>query len=328
MVSLTREARSTVLALVVPCYNEEQVLPHTAEKLLEIIGSLAEAGEISRASRLYFVDDGSVDRTWQIIGELVGRDSRVVGVKLTRNVGHQCALLAGLMAAKGDALVSIDADLQDDINVIEDMVREFHRGHQVVLGVRKRRETDTIFKRTMARAFYRLLKIFGVEIVKDHADFRLLGRAAVEALREFGEVNMFLRGLVPLLGFKSTSVYYDRRERFAGESKYPIGRMMALAVDGITSFSVVPLRVITLIGFAVFLVSALLGVWVFWARFFAEGVVPGWASTVLPIYFIGGVQLLCIGVLGEYAGKIYTEVKRRPRFIVERILESKALGAD
>jgi glycosyltransferase involved in cell wall biosynthesis len=311
----------TKLTIVVPCYNEQEVLPETIRRLLGTLDRMIEHQKILPRSCVYLVDDGSQDGTWKLIEEFADKDPRVIGIKLSRNVGHQNALLAGLLTADGDALVSIDADLQDDVNIIEEMMDEFRCGKEVVYGARKRRDTDGAFKRLSARAFYKILRLMGVDLVEDHADFRLLGRRAIGALKDFREVNLFLRGVVPLLGYQSAVVYYDRAERFAGASKYPLRRMLALAIDGVTSFSVVPLRIITAIGMIVFLASTAMAFWVLISALFFKNVVPGWASTVLPIYFIGGVQIFCIGVLGEYAGKIYSEVKQRPRFIIEKTTE-------
>ena len=311
--------RSTRLSIVVPCYNEQEVLGETASRLLALLTRLEAAGKVGAASTVWFVDDGSRDATWRLIGELCRADGRIRGVKLSRNRGHQNALMAGLFSADGDAMVSIDADLQDDVDAIEQMVDRFHAGDEVVLGVRESRDKDTFFKRSTAASFYRTMRWLGVETVSDHADFRLLSRRAVEALGQFREANLFLRGIVPLLGFRTALVYYARGERFAGESKYPLRKMLAFALEGITSFSVRPLRFITLIGFLVFLLTIALTAWVLFVRVFTHDAVPGWASTVLPLYFIGGVQILCLGVMGEYLGKIYTEVKARPRFIVDRI---------
>lgn len=308
----------TTLGVVVPCYNEKEVLPETARRLTDLLQQLVEKNKISPDSRIYFVDDGSTDGTWELIEAASQSRPSVSGIKLARNVGHQNALLAGLLAAEGDALVSIDADLQDDVNVIESMIDEFHNGNEIVYGVRRKRDADSAFKRITARIFYHLLQLMGVNVINDHADFRLLGRRAVDSLKEFGEVNLFLRGIVSLLGYDSSIVYYDRAERMAGISKYPFRRMLALAIDGLTSFSVAPLRIITLIGLLVFLISTGMGTWVLYAALFTDNTIPGWASTVLPIYFIGGIQLFSIGVLGEYVGKIYGEVKRRPRFIIEK----------
>lgn len=309
---------STRLSIVVPSYNEEEVLPETKERLCGLLDHLQALGLISGESAIYFIDDGSTDRTWKAIEESAASDSRIHGIKLSRNQGHQHALLAGLLSVEGDAIVSIDADLQDDISVIEDMVRLFGEGFEIVYGVRKKRSVDTFFKRGTATAYYRLLKLFGVDIVYNHADFRLIGRKAIEALRQYTEVNLFLRGIVPLLGFPVSTVYYDRAERFAGTTKYPLKRMISLAIDGITSFSVVPLRFITALGLIVFLLSFGMIGWVLYGYFVVGATIPGWASSVIPIYFLGGIQLLSIGVVGEYISKIYLETKRRPRFLIEK----------
>jgi glycosyltransferase involved in cell wall biosynthesis len=308
----------TCLSIVVPCFNEEAVLHETYSRLSSLREGLIASGKISSRSEILFVDDGSRDNTWNIIDSWVRGGALVAGVKLSRNCGHQNALLAGLSTARGDAVVTIDADLQDDENAIEPMVDAFHQGHEVVFGVRAKRDTDSVFKRGTARAFYRLMSALGVETVPDHADYRLLSRRAVKHLARFDEVNLFLRGMVPLLGLRSTVVYYDRRLRFAGESKYPLRKMLEFALNGITSFSIAPLRAITLLGFGVSFICVLLSCWVFAVKFMTVNAVPGWASTILPIYFLGGVQLLCAGVLGEYVGKIYMETKRRPRFLIER----------
>ena len=311
---------ATRISIVVPCYNEEEVLVETASRLLALLDRLVAAGKIGVDSSVWFVDDGSRDNTWPLIEQLSRINRNVRGVKLSRNRGHQNALMAGLFSADGDAIVSIDADLQDDIEVIEQMVDQFHAGDDVVLGVRKRRDTDTVFKHLTAALFYRVMYWFGADSVANHADFRLMSRRAIEALGQFREANLFLRGLVPLLGFRTSLVHYDRGERFAGESKYPFSKMLAFALEGITSFSVTPLRFITLTGVVVFLMTAVLTAWVLWVRLFTKDAVPGWASTVLPLYFIGGVQILCLGVMGEYLGKIYTEVKARPKYIIDRII--------
>jgi glycosyltransferase involved in cell wall biosynthesis len=243
----------------------------------------------------------------------------VVGIKLSRNRGHQNALLAGMFSAEGDMIVSIDADLQDDIDAIRAMVEKYLEGCEVVYGVRKRRRTDSFFKRFTAETFYRLLAFLGAQTIYNHADYRLLSRRAIEALKEFREVNLFLRGIIPLIGFESAVVYYDRNARFAGESKYPLRKMIALALDAVTSFSVVPLRFITLIGFGVFFLTACMIVFILWVRFFTDLAIPGWASTLLPIYLLGGIQILCLGVIGEYLGKLYAESKARPRYLIEQI---------
>ena len=310
----------TVLAIVIPCYNEEKVLPETTKRLLALLDGLQDQGKVSADSRIYFVDDGSRDRTWALIEEHAADDARVGGIKLSRNHGHQNALLAGLLTVDGDAVVSIDADLQDDIGVIKNMVGAYLDGKDVVYGVRKERAADTVFKRGTARAYYKLLKRMGVDVVFDHADYRLMSRRTLEALKEYNEVNLFLRGVIPTIGFSSTVVTYDRSERFAGESKYPLSKMIALAVDGITSFSSLPLRMIAGLGIIIFLLSLMLSGWVIWIRFVSGDAVPGWASSVLPMYFLAGVQLLSIGMVGEYVAKIYMETKRRPRFIIEKII--------
>jgi len=306
------------LGIVVPCYNEEDVLDETVTRLLALLARLVQARKVAEDSAIWLVDDGSRDRTWPMIARWADRDSRVAGVKLSRNQGHQNALLAGLFTAEGDALVSVDADLQDDLAAIEHMVDEFRGGSDVVYGVRRTRSSDSAFKRGTAQAFYRLMSILGAESIHNHADFRLMSRRAVESLKDFREVNLFLRGIVPLIGLPSAIVHYDRHERFAGESKYPLRRMLSLAWNAITSFSVVPLRAITVLGFVVFVATLVLGFWVIGVRLFTESAVPGWASTVLPIYFIGGIQILCLGIIGEYLGKIYREVKSRPRYFIEK----------
>jgi len=306
------------LGIVVPCYNEEEVFPETSKRLLELLERLLADGLIASDSAIYFVDDGSKDRTWRLIEEMANTNARVHGIKLSRNRGHQYALMAGLFGAKGDALVSIDADLQDDINVIEDMIHKHLEGYEIVYGVRKSRTTDTFFKKSTAEIYYKLLAKMGVDIVYNHADYRLMGRRALDALGDFSEVNLFLRGIIPLLGFRTTTTYYDRSERFAGESKYPLKKMLALALDGITSFSVVPLRMISMLGFLVSLLSIVMVGWVLYGKLFLDSAIPGWASSVIPIYFLGGIQLLSIGVLGEYVAKIYLETKRRPRFLIEK----------
>ncbi|PWV58718.1 glycosyltransferase family 2 protein [Plasticicumulans acidivorans] len=308
------------LGIVVPCYNEEAVLPETVQRLLALLDRLNAAQLISADSQLYFVDDGSRDATWKLIEQFAATDARVHGVKLSRNRGHQNALLAGLFSARGDALVSIDADLQDDVETIEQMVRKHLNGADIVYGVRSSRASDTAFKRSSAEAYYRLLELLGVEIVYNHADYRLLSRRALEALGGFNEVNLFLRGIIPLLGFQTATVEYIREERFAGESKYPLRRMLGLAIEGVTSFSVTPLRLITGLGLIICGFSLLMIIWIILGKLLTDSVVPGWASSVIPIYFLGGVQLLSIGVLGEYIAKIYLETKRRPRYFIEKTI--------
>jgi polyisoprenyl-phosphate glycosyltransferase len=308
------------LGIVVPCYNEEEVLPETAKRLLDLLSRFRDGGLVSGESALYFVDDGSKDATWQQIHNLAKLDSRVHGIKLSKNQGHQNALLAGLSVAKGDAVVTIDADLQDDIEVIREMLERFAQGCEIVYAVRTSRCSDTAFKRGTAQAYYRLLEAVGVDIVNNHADYRLMSRRTLHHLQEYHEVNLFLRGIIPLLGFATAIVYYHRSARFAGDSKYPLRRMLMLALDGITSFSVMPLRFITMLGIVVFLMSFGMIGWVLYGRLFMNAGIPGWASSVIPIYFLSGTQLLSIGVLGEYIAKIYMETKRRPRFLIENMV--------
>ncbi len=308
------------LSIVIPCYNEEDVLPETIKRLSELIGSLCEAGKIAPQSAVAFVDDGSRDRTWQLIEEQAAKSNHFRGIRLSRNRGHQHALLAGLHTVDGDAIVSIDADLQDDISVIEKMIDAYRSGDDIVYGVRKERTTDSFFKRATAEGYYKLLALMGVDLVYNHGDYRLLSRTALDALKRYDEVNLFIRGVVTTLGFKSSEVEYARDERFAGESKYPVHKMLSLAIQGITSFSAVPLRLIAFLGFVVSAISALMVIWALLTRFFNPEAVPGWASSVIPIYFLGGIQLLSIGVLGEYVSKIYMETKRRPRFFIDRII--------
>jgi glycosyltransferase involved in cell wall biosynthesis len=281
---------------------------------------LIESGKICADSQIVLVDDGSQDRTWELIRDQHRQDARIRGLKLSGNRGHQIALLAGLFTAEGDAIVSVDADLQDDLAAIEAMVDEHRNGYDIVYGVRRKRTADTFLKRVSAKSYYRLLALLGVRIVHNHADFRLLSRRAIEALKQYSEVNLFLRGLVPLIGFKSTSVLYDRAERFAGESKYPLRKMLALAADGVTSFTAFPLRVIALLGVFVSFLSVAMMLWVLWVKVFTTLAIPGWASSVIPVYFLGGIQLLSIGILGEYVAKLYSEAKRRPRYFVDEWL--------
>jgi glycosyltransferase involved in cell wall biosynthesis len=306
------------LAIVVPCYNEEEVLPETNRRLLALLTRLRELQLIAADSSVHYVDDGSKDGTWPLIESLAAVDPRVRGIKLSGNRGHQNALLSGLLSVEGDALVSIDADLQDDVSVIEAMVREFIGGAEVVYGVRDSRQTDTLFKRKTALIYYGLMKKMGVDLVHNHADFRLLGRRAVESLRQYGEVNLFLRGIVPLIGYRTATVTYDRSERFAGVSKYPLRKMLSFAIEGITSFSIVPLRLITLFGFLVSGCSFAMILFILYGTLVLNAVIPGWASSVVPIYFLGGIQLLSVGILGEYVAKIYLETKQRPRYFIEK----------
>ena len=308
------------LQIVIPCYNEELVLPDTARQLDAVLSHLVESGKASIDSRIIFVDDGSRDKTWALIEQEARARDRVAGIKLSRNCGHQNALLAGMMSVNGDAIITIDADLQDDVNVIERMVNEYLSGYDIVYGVRADRSTDSTFKRNTAISFYRLLALFGLELVQNHADFRLMSRRVVDALREYREVNIYLRGIMPLIGFRYTTVEYDRKKRLAGTSKYSVKQMVKLALNGITSFSTVPLQIITMVGFIMFLASIVISAWVLWAALYSDRTVPGWASTVLPMYFLGGVQLLCLGIVGEYLGKIYREVKSRPRYFIDQTI--------
>lgn len=313
------------LSLVVPCYNEEAALPETASRLSSLLEDLIRRGKVDADSGIWLVDDGSRDRTWALIESLSSQSPAFYGIKLARNRGHQFALLAGLLSADGDAVISLDADLQDDLGVIERMIEEYQNGNEIVYGVRNKRDKDTWFKRWTAERYYGLLGMLGVSVVPNHADYRLMGREALNALEEYREVNLFLRGIVPQLGFRSTRVYYERHERIAGETKYPLKKMIALAADGITSFSAVPLRLIAALGAIVFVMSAGIALWVLVVRLFTSHAVPGWASTTLPIYALGGVQLLSLGVVGEYVAKVYMETKRRPRFRIEKIVSSQGI---
>lgn len=309
------------LYVVVPCYKEEAVLPETAKRLREKLHALIDQGKIASGSRILFVNDGSKDRTWEIIEGLHAQDPIYSGVNLSRNRGHQNALLAGLLTAVqyADMMVSMDADLQDDINAMDAMIDRYHEGYDVVYGVRSARKTDTAFKRMTAEGFYKLMRAMGVEIVFNHADYRLMSRRAVEGLAQFEEVNLFLRGIVPQIGYPWTCVEYERAARFAGESKYPLKKMIAFALDGITSFSVKPMRLILFVGALIFCLSLIALLWALIAKLSGHSV-GGWTSLMCSIWMIGGIQLLSLGVIGEYIGKIYSEAKRRPRFIIERVL--------
>jgi polyisoprenyl-phosphate glycosyltransferase len=307
-----------ILTIVVPCYNEEAVLNETILQLTNIMEHLIEDSLVSKNSKLLFVDDGSNDQTWNIIDSECKRNSFVTGLKLAGNVGHQNALIAGLETANqySDCVISIDADLQDDINVIETFVEKYWEGIDIVYGVRDSRETDTFFKRNTALFFYRFMERIGIKLIPNHADFRLMSKRALEELLKYKETNLFLRGLVPLVGFTSTKVYYDRKERLAGESKYPLKKMLAFAFDGMTSFSVAPIRFVTLLGFLAVLGSALVGGYAIVQEILGH-TESGWTSLVISIWFVGGLQLMGIGIIGEYIGKIYREVKRRPRYAIE-----------
>lgn len=311
-----------ILYLVIPCYNEEAVLPETARQLLEKMNSMFERGMISRESKIMFVNDGSKDKTWEIIEELHRSNPIYSGVKLSRNKGHQNALLAGLMTAKekADMTISLDADLQDDVDVIDKMVEKYYEGNDVVYGVRSARKTDTFFKKFTAQGFYKIMQAMGVEIVYNHADYRLMSRRALEGLAQFKEVNLFLRGIVPLIGYRSDAVTYERHERFAGESKYPLKKMLAFATDGITSFSIKPIRLITTFGILIFGISLLMLLYSLIVHFMGK-TVAGWTSMIISIWAIGGLQLLAIGIVGEYIGKIYLETKERPKYIIETVLD-------
>ena len=314
-----------ILYLVIPCYNEEAVLHETAKQLLEKMNSMFERGMISRESKIMFVNDGSKDKTWEIIEELHASNPIYSGVKLSRNKGHQNALLAGLMTAKekADMTISLDADLQDDVDVIDQMVEKYYQGNDVVYGVRSARKTDTFFKKFTAQGFYKLMQAMGVEIVYNHADYRLMSKRAMEGLSQFKEVNLFLRGIVPLIGYKSDVVTYERHERFAGESKYPLKKMLAFATDGITSFSIKPIRLITTCGILIFAISLVMLLYFLIVHFMGR-TVAGWTSMIVSIWAIGGLQLLAIGIVGEYIGKIYLETKHRPRYIIsERTYDKK-----
>ncbi|AGX45159.1 glycosyltransferase family 2 protein [Clostridium saccharobutylicum] len=313
------------LYLVIPCYNEEEVLHETAKRLIEKINTMIKNNIISDESKILFVNDGSKDKTWSIIKELHSENNIFSGINLSRNRGHQNALLAGLMTAKefADMTISLDADLQDDVNVIDKFVEQYYQGSDVVYGVRCSRDTDTFFKRTTALAFYKLMSSLGVDMVYNHADYRLMSKRALEGLNKFREVNLFLRGMVPLVGYKYSIVEYERHERFAGESKYPLKKMIAFALDGITSLSIKPIRIITGIGFTIFFISILTLIYSIIINFIGNAV-TGWTSLTISIWMLGGIQLLCLGVIGEYIGKIYNETKQRPRFIIsDRLIENK-----
>lgn len=311
-----------IIGIVSPCYNEEKVLHETSLQLNIILQKLASKNLISDKSFAVFVDDGSRDKTWLVIEDCVKNNTFIKGLKLAGNVGHQKALLAGLITYKedADALISIDADLQDDVSVIEEMIVKFVSGIDVVYGVRKERKTDTFFKRNTALLFYKIMLKMRVNIIHNHADYRLCSKRVLNALAEFNEVNLFLRGIIPSIGFSNDIVYYDRLERFAGESKYPFRKMAAFAWNGVTSFSNYPLKLVTIIGFIIFFVCLIMSGYALLAMFNGH-LVPGWLSTVLPMYFLGGIQLFCFGIIGEYIGKIYSEVKARPRYFIDKKID-------
>jgi glycosyltransferase involved in cell wall biosynthesis len=311
------------LAIVVPCYNEEEVLTKTKEVLVELLKTLIEESKISDKSFVLFVDDGSKDKTWSLISEAYSCNSHIWGIKLSRNRGHQNALLAGLQFSKdySDVTVSIDADLQDDVKVIEEMLDKYNNGCEIVYGVRDNRENDTVFKRHSAQAFYKLMKNLGVDSVYNHADYRLMSKLVVEKLGDYKEQNLFLRGIIPLIGYQTDCVYYRRGERMAGESKYPIKKMLSFAWDGITSFSIKPITLISVLGATISLISAISIIYVVFGKVFYNHAIEGWTSMMVSIWFLGGVQLLSIGVIGEYIGKTYMESKRRPRYNIESVLQ-------
>lgn len=309
---------------VIPCYNEEAVLPETTRRLTQKLEGMRDKALIGENSRILLVDDGSKDKTWELISQYNRENPWIEGVKLAHNRGHQNALLCGLMSAmpRCDAAISMDADLQDDIDALDQFVQKFQEGCDVVYGVRNKRETDTWFKRTTAEGFYKVMKLLGVDVVFNHADYRLMSNRALEGLSEYREVNLFLRGIVPLIGYRSDYVYYDRHERFAGESKYPLKKMISFALDGITSFSVKPLKLISNLGILISVLS-IFGLLYALISYFAGVTVSGWTAIVCSIWLLGGLQMLCLGVVGGYIGKIYSEVKARPRYRVETYLENK-----
>lgn len=316
----------TTLYLAVPCYNEEEVLYDTTEKLLAKFGQLISQGKISRNSRIMYIDDGSKDRTWQIICELHEKNSLISGAKLSRNRGHQNALYGGLMTAKNhaDCVISLDADLQDDIDAIDKMLLKYEEGCDIVYGVRSKRDTDSFFKRFTAEGFYKILKFMGAEVVFNHADYRLMSKRALEEFAQFKEVNLFLRGIVPMVGFRTATVTYERKERLAGESKYPLKKMLSLAWQGITSLSVKPIKFVTGLGALVFGISIIILLWSLISHAVGN-TVSGWTSLVVSVWALGGLQLLAIGIIGEYIGKVYLETKQRPRYIIETFLNDEPI---
>lgn len=319
---MAEQERGRVLYLVIPCYNEEEVLPETSKRLTAKLGAMIEMGLISEDSKIVFVNDGSKDHTWQLIRQYHEENPMIQGINLSRNKGHQSALLAGLMTVKEycDMAISMDADLQDDVDAIDQFVEKYYEGCEVVYGVRSERKTDSFFKRASAQSFYKLMLHMGVEIVYNHADYRLMSRRALDEMEGFKEVNLFLRGIVPLIGFQSGVVTYERHERFAGESKYALKKMLNFAFDGITSFSVKPIRMVTTLGIIIFAISILMLIY-FLITWCIGWTVPGWTSIVVSVWAIGGLQLLAIGIIGEYIGKIYMETKARPKFIVQEYLK-------
>ena len=316
--------KDPILYVVIPCYNEEEVLPETTKRMKEKLTSLIKNKKISSKSKVMYVNDGSKDKTWEMIKEINKKEPLFTGVTLSRNRGHQNALLGGLMTAKNyaDVVISMDADLQDDINAIDEMIEKYKDGCDIVYGVRSARKTDTFFKRFTAEGFYKFMKVLGVDVVYNHADYRLTSKRVLEELSNFKEVNLFLRGMFPLVGYKSDVVYYERSERFAGESKYPLKKMLNFAWDGITSFSVKPLRMICTIGFMILFISIIIMLYSI-IRKLTGNTVDGWTFLSISIWFIGGLQMISIGIIGEYIGKMYNETKQRPRFIISENLEEK-----
>ncbi len=310
-----------ILSFIVPCYNEEETLKETTTLLTKKLEDLINSNKINETSYILFVDDGSKDNTWEILknNSIL---KKIKALKLSKNYGHQYALLAGInfVEDKCDVLISLDADLQDDINAIDEMIEKFLQGYEIVYAARSNRDNDTFFKKSTAEIYYKLMKLIGVDLVFNHADYRLMSNKAINFFNSFHEINLFIRGIIPLLGLKSTIIYYERKKRFAGESKYSLRKMISFAFNGITSFSIMPLRVISFVGFLVFCMSLILGTYSLYAAIFTNSTIPGWASTVLPIYFIGGIQLLSLGIVGEYIGKIYIETKKRPRYFIEEII--------
>lgn len=312
----------TILYIVVPCYNEEEVIAETARRLTAKLSSLIKAGDCDTSSRILFVDDHSKDSTWDKIKGFYEQNELVEGLKLSHNRGHQNALLAGLLTAKElcDVAVSMDADLQDDIEVLDQFLEEYQKGNEIVFGVRNKRDTDSFFKKFTAKSFYRFMKLLGAEIVYNHADYRLMSKKAIEALAEYKEVNLFLRGIIPLIGYRCAMVYYDRGKRFAGVSKYPLKKMISFALDGITSFTVKPLKLISNLGIIISLCSILGLLYALLSKLYF-GATPGWTAIVASIWLLGGIQLFCLGIIGEYIGKIYSEVKARPKYLIEEFLK-------
>ena len=316
--------KTSTLFIVVPCYNEEEVLHETTKRLKEKLENLIKKDIISKNSKVMYVNDGSKDNTWNMIKEIESKEKLFTGISLSRNRGHQNALVAGLLTAKehADVVISMDADLQDDINAIDEMLRKYYDGCDIVYGVRSSRKKDSFFKKTTAEGFYKFMKLMGVDVVYNHADYRLTSKKVLDNFKDYKEVNLFLRGIFPLIGYKNDIVYYERNERFAGESKYPLKKMLNFAWDGITSFSVKPLRMICTIGFIILFVSIVIMVYSL-IRKLTGNTVDGWTFLSISIWFIGGIQMICLGIIGEYIGKVYTEVKARPRYIVENNLLEK-----